>query len=358
MIKRSAFKFEVMAEDLLIYQMNRYAGCCRFVANKVLAIQKANYETGGRFINYVTMAKQLSEWRNSEDLSFLKEAPYHALQHAIKDIDRAFKNFFLKRAAYPKFKKKNQGDIFRFPDSKQIKLDQENARIFLPKLGWVRYRKSRDVVGELCNVTLSKEGDKWLISIQTEMHMQDPVHPSNSWIGIDVGVIHFATLNDGQHIAPINSLKQKQKALAKYQKRLSRKERFSKNWQKARKKVAKVHRDIRHVRSDFLHKVSTDLCKKHAVICIEDLNVKKMTVSHKGTQENPGQHVSQKSRLNKRILDQGWGLFRRMLEYKTKWLGAKLIQVPPRYTSQECPSCGHIARMNRPSQIPLFKLSL
>lgn len=182
------------------------------------------------------------------------------------------------------------------------------------------------------------------------MHMQDPVHPSNSCIGIDVGVIHFATLNDGQHIAPINSLKQKEKALAKYQKRLSRKQRFSKNWHKARKKVAKVHRDIRHVRSDFLHKVSTDLCKKHAVICIEDLNIKKMTASHKGTQENPGQYVSQKSRLNKRILDQGWGLFRRLLEYKTRWLGAKLIQVPPRYTSQECPSCGHIASMNRASQ--------
>lgn len=123
--------------------------------NKALALQQASHEAGGKFIGYVAMAKQLTAWRNGEETPWLKEAPVHPLQHALKDLDRAYQNFFAKRADFPRFKKRGRGDSFRYPDPKQIKLDQGNRRIFLPKLGWLRYRHSREVLGAVKNVTVS-----------------------------------------------------------------------------------------------------------------------------------------------------------------------------------------------------------
>jgi len=112
------------------------------------------------------MAKHLTAWRHGSETPWLKDAPTHPLQHALKDLERAYKNFFAKRAARPRFKKKGQGDSFRYPDPKQIKLDQANSRIFLPKLGWLRYRNSRDALGAVRNATVSLSGGKWFVSIQ------------------------------------------------------------------------------------------------------------------------------------------------------------------------------------------------
>ncbi|MGF6602076.1 transposase [Paraburkholderia sp. GAS448] len=140
MLRLQAFKYELMPTGEQQRQMRRFAGACRFVFNKALAMQKENYEAGGKFIGYVPMAKHLTAWRNGRETPWLKDAPMHPLQHALKDMERAYRNFFAKRAAFPRFKKKGQGDSFRYPDPKQIKLDQDNSRIFLPKLGWLRYR--------------------------------------------------------------------------------------------------------------------------------------------------------------------------------------------------------------------------
>src|SRR6202166_3149201 len=137
MQRLQAFKYELMPDGGQQRQMRRFAGACRFVFNKALAMQKENYEAGGKFIGYVPMAKHLTAWRNGSETSWLKDAPTHPLQHALKDLERAYRNFFAKRAAFPRFKKRGQGDSFRYPDPKQIKLDQANSRIFLPKLGWL-----------------------------------------------------------------------------------------------------------------------------------------------------------------------------------------------------------------------------
>lgn len=122
--------------------MRRFAGSCRFVFNKALGMQKENYEAGGKFVGYVAMAKQLTAWRSSVETPWLKDAPVHPLQHVLKDLEKAYKNFFEKRADFPRFKRKGQSNSFRYPDPKQIKLDQLNSRLFLPKLGWLRYRNS------------------------------------------------------------------------------------------------------------------------------------------------------------------------------------------------------------------------
>ena len=148
---------------------------------------------------------QLTAWRNSAETPWLKQAPCHSLQHALKDLEKAYKNFFAKRAAFPRFKKKGDHSSFRYPDSQQIKLDQANSRIFLPKLGWLRYRKSREVIGELRNVTVSNNGKKWFISVQTQREVEKPKSTATTAIGIDVGIARFATMNYGQHIAPLNN---------------------------------------------------------------------------------------------------------------------------------------------------------
>jgi transposase len=178
-------------------------------------------------------------------------------------LAQAYTNFFTKRASFPRFKKKGQRERLRYPQGR--KLDQDNKRIFLPKLGWVRYRHSRDVLGTMKNVTVSKSAGKWFVSIQT----------------------------------------------------------------------------------------STTINKNLAMVCIEDLHIKNMSKPAAGTIEQPGKHVRAKSGLNKSILDQGWFEFRRQLDYKLAWRRGLLVAVPPHYTSQTCPRCGHVCAQNRLTQAQL-----
>ena len=346
----AAFKYELRPNGQQARQMVRFAGSCRFVFNKALAIQKINYETGGRFIGYVALAKELTAWRNSRETPWLKDAPVHPLQHALKDLERAYKNFFAKRAAFPRFKKKGHRDSFRYPDAKQIKLDQENGRIFLPKLGWLRYRNSREAQGTVRNATVSQSGGKWFVSIQTEREVEQPRPISSSAIGIDMGIARFATMSDGRYLEPLSSFKRHEIRLRRYQRAMSRKSKFSNNWKKAKAKVQRIHTHIGNARRDYLHKATTTISQNHAMVCIEDLQVRNMSKSAKGDSKIPGKNVRTKSGLNKAILDQGWFEFRRQLDYKLAWTGGWLIAVPSHNTSRTCPHCGHVHTDNRRTQ--------
>ncbi|MGO0666015.1 RNA-guided endonuclease InsQ/TnpB family protein [Pseudomonas aeruginosa] len=350
MLRRQAYKFRIEPTGEQQRKLRQFAGACRFVFNQALALQQANREAGGKFIGYVAMARQLTAWRNSTETVWLKEAPVHPLQHALKDLDRAYQNFFEKRADFPRFKRKGQRDIFRFPDSKQFKLDQGNSRIFLPKLGWLRYRNSRQVLGTLKNVTVSLSAGHWYVSIQTEREVAVPLHAAPLAVGIDLGVVRFATLSDGTVYAPLNSFKLHETALRKAQQAMSRKVKFSANWKKAKARVQRLHARIGNARRDYLHKTSTAISQNHAMVCIEDLQVRNMSKSAAGTTEQPGRNVRAKSGLNKAILDQGWFEFRRQLDYKLAWRGGWLVTVPPQNTSRTCPCCGHVSADNRQTQ--------
>jgi len=350
MKRRQAYKYELKPNGQQLRDMRRFSGSCRFVFNKALALQKTNHEAGNKFIGYVAMAKLLTAWRNSTDTAWLSLAPVHPLQHALKDLERAYKNFFANRADFPRFKKKGMGDRFRYPDAKQFKIDAGNSRVFLPKLGWIRYRNSQDMLGTAKNITVSSNGGKWFVSIQTEREIEQPLPTSSTAIGIDVGIARFATMSDGNFIAPLNSFKKHQRRLAKHQRRMSRKVKYSNNWKKAKARVQKIHSDIANARKDYLHKTSTTISQNHALVCIEDLPVRNMSKSSQGNSEQHGKMVKQKSGLNRSILDQGWGEFRRQLEYKVSWNGGMLVAVPPHNSSRTCPCCGHIAKENRITQ--------
>ncbi len=307
--------------------------------NKGLEIQKERYEKGGEKLSYAGLCKELTSWKHQSDSAFLAAAPSQVLQQALKDLERSYENFFAGRAGFPKFKKRGKGDSFRYPDPKQIKLDEINSRIFLPKLGWFRYRKSRKVMGSVRQVTVSWNGSNWFVSIQTEEEVSAPKHPSSSMVGVDLGVVSFAVLSDGSNYSPVNSFRKREKQIARCQRRLARKQKFSANWRRQKERLQKIHTKVANIRREYLHKTSTTISKNHAIVVIEDLQVRNMCSSASGTVEKPGRNVRAKSGLNKSILDQGWYEFRRQLEYKQNWRGGAVVAVSPQYTSQKCSLC-------------------
>ncbi|HBU8329903.1 MULTISPECIES: RNA-guided endonuclease InsQ/TnpB family protein [Klebsiella] len=348
MKRLQAFKFQLRPNGQQERDMRRFAGACRFVFNRALALQNENHEAGNKYISYTKMASWLIEWKSHPDTQWLKDAPSQPLQQSLKDLERGYKNFFQKRAAFPRFKKRGQNDAFRYPQG--VKLDQTNNRISLPKLGWIRYRNSREVIGEVKNVTVSQSCCKWYVSIQTEFEVPEPVHKAASMVGLDAGVTKLATLSDGTVYQPVNSFKASQRKLAMLQRQLSRKVKFSASWQKQKKKIQRLHSHIANIRRDYLHKVTSEISKNHAMIVIEDLKVSNMSKSAKGTAERHGRNVRAKSGLNRSILDQGWYEMRRQLEYKQLWRGGQVLAIPPAYTSQRCACCGHTAKENRQTQ--------
>ena len=328
--------------------MRRFAGACRFVFNRALALQNENHEAGNKYVSYTKMASWLIEWKSHPDTQWLKDTPSQPLQQSLKDLERGYKNFFQKRAAFPRFKKRGQNDAFRYPQG--VKLDQTNNCIALPKLGWIRYRNSREVIGEVKNVTVIQSCGKWYVSIQTEYEVPEQVHKAASMVGLDAGVTKLATLSDGTVYQPVNSFKANQRKLAMLQRQLSRKVKFSASWQKQKKKIQRLHSHIANIRRDYLHKVTSEISKNHAMIVIEDLKVCNISKSAKGTAERPGRNIRAKSGLNRSILDQGWYEMRRQLEYKQLWRGGQVLAIPPAYTSQRCVCCGHTAKENLQTQ--------
>ena len=347
MQRLQAYRFELQPNGEQQRLMRRFAGSCRHIYNKALALQQERHAAGEKKLGYAALCKALTEWKAQPQTRWLNETPSQALQQALKNLERAYKNFFEKRADFPRFKKKGVSDSFRYPQG--VKLDQTNSRLFLPKLGWLLYRNSRDVLGTVKNVTVSLSCGKWFVSIQTEREVDQPL-PNGEAVGIDMGIARFATLSDGSHIEPLNSFKKHQQRLARYQRAMSRKVKFSNNWKRAKAQVQRIHTRIANARKDFLHKASSQISQNHAMIAIEDLQVRNMSKSAKGNSEQHGKRVKQKSGLNRSILDQGWSEFRRQLEYKSAWNGGFVVAVPPQYTSQTCPCCGHVSKDNRQTQ--------
>ena len=346
---RKAYKYRVKTNSEIEEKFRQFSGCCRLVWNKAWWLNKKRLEEKQPLIWYQESAWFLKIWKQSEELSFLKDAPSQPLQQTLRSLERAIKDGFDKKQPLkkmPKFKKRGQSDSFRYPQGFKI----AGNRIFLPKVGWVRFYKSRGIDGTPKNVTVSRRGNHWYVSIQVEKEIGNPIHPSSSAVGIDMGVTRFATLSDGSYLEPVNSFRALENKLAQEKRKLSRKVKFSGNWKKQKQKIAKIHIKIANTRMDYLHKASTVISKNHAVVVLENLQVRNMSSSAKGSIESPGTNIKAKSGLNKSILDQGWYEFRRQLEYKQLWNGGEVRTVPPQHTSQTCPGCDHVHPDNRKTQ--------
>ena len=336
-------------------------GCVRFVWNRALALQRSYLTQRCGRLSYGEMAQCLTTWRHSEAFGFLAESPSQPQQQTLKHLDRALKDAFDKTSPkrFPVFKKKGRHDSLRYPDPEQIAIDLKPhddqgrrvlPKMFLPRIGWVKFRKSCIIGGEMRNVTVSRAGGHWYAALQIEKEIADPVHPATTTVGGDRGVANLLTLSDGTMFLPVTTYRDRQKRLAKEQKKLAHKVKFSTNWKKQKATITRLHQRIAEIRKTVLHQVSTAISQNHAVVVLEDLRVRNMTASARGTVENPGRNVRQKAGLNKAILDQGWGLLKQMLGYKLQWAGGMLLLVDPAYTSQGCAACGVVDAENRKTQ--------
>ena len=339
MLIQKAYKFELRPDGATRRLFSRFAGAKRFVWNRALKQQK--------YLGYNKTANLLPEWK--KEFPWMKDIHSQVLQQGLKDLDQAFQNFFDKRADRPRPKEKGKcSDSFRYPQ--HFKIEEGNDRIYLPKIGWVRYRNSRALRGVAKNITISRKADKWFASIQVEFESVERTHLSTSEVGVDLGAVRFATLSNGTHVDPLNALKKREARLRRYQRAMARKQKFSQNWKKAKAKIAKLHLDVANSRKDFLQKLTTVQTKTHSLIAIEDLKVANMSCSAAGTIEMPGSNVRQKAGLNRSILEQGWSEYRRQLEYKALWTGGRVLAVPAMNTSRTCPCCSHVSKDNRKSQ--------
>jgi putative transposase len=325
------------------------AGACRALYN--LALEQRRHWRLGRKITLRTQSHELTQLR--EQVEWMRAAPVHALQSALKDLDRAFQNFFEGRAAYPRFKRKGDGDGFHLKDKAYLgfkRLNSNKGAVKLPKIGWVKLRGFRLLGGELRNVTISRRGGHWYAAIAWQAETLDPPPSTLPRVGIDRGVAVFAACSTGTNYIAPSFFRRIETKLANVSRKLARQKKGSANWRKTKLRISRLHVKAANARRDFLHKSSLDIAKNHGAVVVEKLQVKNMSRSAKGTAESPGRNVAAKSGLNRSILDRGWSMFATLLRYKLVDRGGELIEVPPEYTSQTCAECGTISKESRKSQ--------
>ena len=329
--------------------MAQTAGCARLVWNKGLALEKEALDAKEKRNFFGGLCKHVTAWKKDEATEFLKVVHSQPLQQSCKDLDKAIKEGLDKTniKKFPRFKKKNHYDGFRYPQG--FKFD--GRKVFLPKIGWVKFHKSKEILGTPKNITVKKRAGEWYVSVQVEDTIPDSVHANYEYeVGIDLGIARFASLSNGNILKPYNSYRKHETKLAKEQRKLARMVKGSKNREKQKWKIQRLHKKIADSRLDYLHKSTTWIAKNHGKVVMEDLKITNMSKSAKGNVENPGKNVAAKSGLNKSILDQGWGEFKRQLKYKLKWLGGELVLVDPKFTSQMCNACGYKDKENRKTQ--------
>ena len=375
---QKAYKFKLKPTPEQAQLIDDWLRCSRFIWNKWLSLNKIRSMTwsqDGKYIPFIgrfEIAKMMTRWIASEDYSFLKSAPRDVLTNTIIQLDKTIQQFFKTKKGYPKFKNQHtdqSGILFS-----GLCCNIFNNRVKLPKLDWVVFNKKHDEFKKVIsskeakklseyerkskivmrNATVTKKSGQYWVSIQVEYYIDEPIHKSNSAIGIDVGIAKFATLSTGESIQAINAFKTLQNKLARENRKLARMIKKSNNWILQKQKLNKLHTKIANTRATFLHQTTAKLSREHKTIVLEDLKISNMSKSSKGTADNHGKNVKAKSGLNRAILDQGWHEFKRQLDYKLKWNGGKIATVNPCNTSRTCISCGHIDKLNRTTQ-SLFK---
>lgn len=303
-------------------------GCCRYVYNRVLSARQEEYRASKKPKGINSYITQIPIWKKT-CAPWLSEVDSMALQQSLRDLDKAYKNFFRSpgKVGFPKFKSKSN----RRQSYRTNKIEVVDARhVRLPKLGAVRARISRPVEGRVLSATVKQvPSGKYFVTVCcTDVPSPEVPPGSVEVLGIDAGVRDIATCSDGRHINNPRSLSKNERKLTREQRRLSRKQKGSKNYERQRVKVACVHERIANQRKDVLHKFTTNAVRESQAIAVEDLNVRGMQANH---------------HLAKAISDAGMSEMIRQLEYKCAWYGRAFVKVGRFYpSSKTCSACGHV----------------
>jgi putative transposase len=325
------YKFRLYPNSEQIQFLNQEIGNARFVYNYFLDKAISSYKLNKTKFNYNKLAKELTEIKKKYD--FLNLSNSQTLQQSLKNLEKAFKNFFEKRNGFPKFKKKKQTNSIIIPitnNNVKIKsLNKKYSLLKIPKLkSLIKFRKHRDILGKIKSISITKTSSgKFYLNILTERQIQNLLKTGKG-IGIDVGIEKFCTFSNGTKINNPKYYRKLLKLLRKAQRSLSRKQKGSNNYKKAKAKLTKIHERIVNLRNDFLHKLSFSIVKNYDLICVEDLSIKNMIKN---------------KHLSLSITDASWSKFINYLEYKANWYGKKLIKIHKFFpSSKTCSNCGSV----------------
>ena len=332
MICDAAFRYRFYPTPEQVNLLNRTFGCVRVVYNRARAAREEAWIERKERCGFLQTNALLTAWKKDTELAWLNEVSSVPLQQALRHLDKAYQNFFRKTARYPRFKTKDGKQSAEFTKSG---FNYRDGVLRLAKMAEpLNVVWSRALPSQPSTVTVTHEADgRWFVSCRALVTTSDLA--GGGEIGVDLGLMHLATLSTGEKIENPRHLLKRQKKLATVQRRMSRKKKGSKNRAKARIRVARAHSAVRNARQDFLHKLSRRLINENQVIAVEDLSIKGMM----------------KAKLHSRsIADVGWGELVRQLSYKAIWYGRTVIKVdrwfPSTKTCSVCGTTGHVLTLS------------
>jgi putative transposase len=309
-IVHKAFRIKLEATPPQEQRFWQYTGSVRWVYNRMLAQRRDTYHAGQPTPSTNEQIKQLPVLKQQQDTAWLAAIPSQVLQDAVLCLDDAFDRFFKKQNRYPRFKTKHgKRQSFTYPQGVKVKGDQ----VWLPKVGWVRFRKSREIEGDIQRATISRKASGWYIALNVAIEQPDPVRKAvtaDNSIGVDLGSIDLVTTSRGTKVANQRHYRKLERKLKREQRKLSRKQAGSNNRFKQKHKVALLHEHIANQRRDDIHKLSRQLVDENQAVFCEDLNVRGIA-----------------KRMGKSVGDAGWGELLLQLKYKSEWAGKTLYQV-------------------------------
>ena len=317
---RKAYKYRIYPNKAQREYFAKVFGCVRFFYNKSLSDMNELYKSEGIFKN-ITPASY------KEDYPFLKEVDSLALCNAQLNRNMAFKSFFKKQNAFPKFKSKRNNQSYTTNNQGSVKFSTNDRYISIPKCSRIRIKKHRNFSGVIKFATISKTtDDKYYISLLVETEIK-PLEKNDNSIGLDLGVKDIVITSNGLKYKNHKYLAKSEKKLAREQRKLSHMVKGSSNRNKQRIKIARIYKHINNQRNDYLHKLSKHIIDENQIICVEDLKVMNMTKDND---------------YNKSLLDSSMSRLLTMLTYKASWYRRTIVKIPSDYpSSQLCSSCGY-----------------
>ena len=342
----SRYRLEPTAEQELV--LLRHCSDARYVWNLCVE-QESEYRPGrGPAPGLAERCRQLTEAR--ADNPWLAAGSVTVQQQAIRDHATAMAAFFNGTHSKPTWRKAGRHEGFRIIAVRPPhvrRLNRKNGQVLVPKAGWVRFRWSRAIPdgARSFRVTRDRAG-RWHLAFAT-VPGPIPAPGTGEVVGADRGVTVTAALSTGELLTLPGLSARERRRLVKLERKLAKATRGSSRRGKVKLAIARLKTRETDRRKDWVEKTSTYLVRRFDVIRVEDLNVKSMTRSAKGTKDKPGTNVAQKAGLNRGIQAAGWGMLARRLEQKAP---GRVEKIPAAYTSQRCSACGHVDRNSRESQ--------